>query len=102
MYLDAVIVVALVIFAVCWFRTFSKSVYAFAIIDIFLRLLHYVANNIGIKGFDTWVNSVFPKSIPSIISRYSTGILCDVLTWIYIIFMIFFLFYTVRVFIRKK
>lgn len=102
MYLDAFIVIALIIFAICWFRTFSKSVYAIAIIDMFLRLLHYVANNIGIKGFDTWSNSIFPNSIPSIISRYSSGIFFDILMWIYVIFMIFFLFYTVRVFIRKK
>lgn len=102
MYIDAIIVVALVIFALCWFRKFSKLVYAFAIIDIFLRLLYFVANNIGIKGFDVWVNSIFPSSIPSIISKYTNGILCTILIWVYVAFMVCFLFYTVRVFIKKK
>ncbi len=102
MYIDAIIVVALVIFALCWFRKFSKLVYAFAVIDIFLRLLHFIANNIGIKGFDVWVNSIFPGSIPSIISKYTNGILCTILIWIYIAIMVCFLFYTVRVFIKKK
>ncbi len=102
MYLDAVIVIALVIFAVCWFRSFSKSVYAFAIIDLFLRILNYIANHIGIKGFASWVNKVFPNSIPAIIGRYTNGILCDILVWIYVAFMACFLFYTVRVFIHKK
>lgn len=102
MYIDAIIVVALVIFAVCWFRRFSKSVYAFAIIDIFLRVLDYVANNIGIKEFARWVNKVFPNSIPDIIAKYTNGIVCDVLVWVYVALMACFLFYTVRAFIRKK
>ena len=102
MYIDAILVVALVIVAFCWFRRFSKIVYAFAIVDIFLRLLDYIANNIGIKGFDKWVNKVFPNSIPDIIDKYTNGILCDILVWIYIGLMVFFLFYTIRSFIRKK
>lgn len=102
MYLDVIIVIALIVVSICWFRRFSKFVYAFAIIDLFLRLLNYVANNIGIKGFDTWVNANFPNSIPSIISRYCNGILCTIIMWGYVIIMIFFLGYTIRAFIRKK
>lgn len=102
MYLDAVIVVALIIFAVCWFRRFSKLVYAFAIIDLFLRLIDYIANNIGIKGFQIWVNNIFPNSIPAIITRYTNGLLFTIIIWIYVGIMVFFLGYTIRAFIRKK
>ena len=102
MYLDAIIVVALIIVAFCWFRRFSKFVYAFAIIDIFLRLLDYIANNIGIKEFARWVNNVFPNSIPAIISKYTNGIVCTALIWVYVCLMVIFLFYIVRTFIRKK
>ena len=102
MYLDAVIVVALIIFAVCWFRRFSKLVYAFAIIDLFLRLINYIANNIGINGFKIWVNNIFPDSIPVIINKYTNGLLCTIIMWIYVGIMVFFLGYTIRAFIRKK
>ena len=102
MYLDMVIVIALVIFAICWFRSFSKSVYAFAIIDIFLRLIHYIALNLHIKEFTRWVNNIFPKSIPAIIDKYTDGVLFTILIWVYIVIMVFFLGYTIRVFIRKK
>lgn len=102
MYLDAIIVVALILVAFCWFRRFSKFVYAFAIIDIFLRLLNYIANNIGIKGFDKWVNNIFPNSIPAIINNYTNGIVSTVLIWIYIGLMVIFLFYVIRTFVRKK
>ena len=102
MYLDAVIVLALVIFAVCWFRKFSKLVYAFGIIDIFLRLIHFIALNLGIKNFTSWVEHIFPKSIPAIIDNYSNGVLYTILLWVYIVLMVFFLGYTIRTFIRKK
>ena len=102
MYLDAVVVVALVIFSLCWFKRFSKLVYALAAIDIFLRLLNFIANNIGIKGFRRFVNNVFPSSIPTIIGRYSSGVFYNILIWIYIILMVFFLFYTIRACLRKK
>lgn len=102
MYIDAIIVIALIIVAFGWFRRFSKSVYALAIIDIFLRLIHFVGDNLGIKEFNSFVNRVFPNSVPSIISHYTSGVFYTILLWVYILLMIFFLGYTIRVFIKKK
>lgn len=102
MYLDAIIVIALIIASFGWFRRFSKFIYSVAIIDMFLRLMNYIGNNIGIKGFDKWVNNVFPNSIPAIIDKYTNGILSTILQWVYIGIMVFFLFYTIRAFLRKK
>lgn len=102
MYIDAIIIVALIIVAFCWFRRFSKMVYAVAIIDIFLRLIHYISANIGIKGFYGWVRSVFPSSIPGLLDNYMNGIVLTIFIWIYVVLMVVFLFYIVRTFIRKK
>ena len=103
MYLDVVIVLALVIFAICWFRRFSKFVYAWAIIDMFLRLIHFVAEDLfKMKDFSRWVNNIFPRSIPALMDKYSSGILFTIFLWIYGVIMAFFLGYTIRAFIRKK
>ena len=102
MYIDAIVVVALIIVAFCWFRRFSKMVYAIAIIDVFLRLINYISANIGIPGFNGWVRSIFPASIPGLLDNYMDGILLTVFVWIYVFFMVVFLFYTVRTFIRKR
>lgn len=102
MYIDAIIVVALIIVAFCWFRRLSKTVYAVAIIDIFLRLLSYISANIDIKGFHKWVSSVFPKSLPDILNNYMSGIVLTIFEWIYIGLMVIFLFYLIRAFVRKK
>lgn len=102
MYLDLVIVLVLIIIAFCWFRTFSKTVYAVAIIDIFLRLLYYISANVGIAGFYSWVRRIFPESIPGLLDNYMNGILLTIFVWIYVGLMVVFLFYVTRTFIRKK
>ena len=102
MYIDGIIVVALIIVSFCWFRRFSKSVYALAIIDIFLRLINYISANIGIPGFNGWVKSIFPTSIPGLLDNYMDGMLLTVFVWIYVILMVVFLFYVVRTFLRKR
>ncbi len=102
MYIDLIIIIVLILIAFCWFRSFSKTVYAVAMIDIFLRLITYISAHIGIKGFYTWVRSIFPASIPALLDKYMDGILLDVFVWIYVALMVVFLFYTTRIFIRKK
>ena len=102
MYLDVIIVLAIVIFVFCWFRKFSKFVEAWAIVDIFLRIIHFVANNIGIPDFAKWANKTLPSSIPNIISNYSSGVLELILTWIYVILMSIFLYYCIYKLIKKK
>lgn len=102
MYLDVIIVLAIVIFVFCWFRKFSKFVEAWAIVDIFLRILHFVANNIGIPEFANWENKTLPSSIPGIISNYCSGGIEFILIWIYVILMAIFLYYTIYRLIKKK
>lgn len=102
MYIDAIIVVALIIVAFCWFRRFSKMVYAVAIIDIFLRLLNYISANIPIKDFHKWVSAIFPESIPGLLDNYMNGIVLTVFIWIYVALMVVFLFYIIRAFVRKR
>lgn len=102
MYIDAIIVIALIIVAFCWFRKFSKMVYAIAIIDIFFRLLSYISANIGIPGFNGSVKRIFPESIPGLLDNYMSGIVLTIFVWIYVFFMVVFLFYVTRTFIRKR
>lgn len=102
MYIDIILVAVLIIVAFAWFRRFYKAVYAVAITDIFFRLIHYISKNIEIKGFHSWVKAIFPKSIPDMLKNYMSGTLLTVFVWIYVGFMVIFLFYTIRAFLRKK
>ena len=103
MYWDLIIIVAIILVAVICLRRFSSFVYIVGIIDIFLRLVTFIANNLGVPEITQLVNRIcFPSSIPSLIGKYTDGILTTVLVWIFVIIMIVFEFYVIRTFIRKK
>lgn len=100
--MDLLIIVLIVLIIVCWFRKFSSFIYALAIIDIFLRILSFIAGNIGIKQISDFIHSYFPSSIPSVINSYSSGILNTILLWGFVICYGIFEFYIIRTFFHKK
>lgn len=101
MYVDLGVVLVLLIIVVVFFRKFSSFVYAFAIIDIFLRILTFIKYN-TVSELRSLIGRYFPESIEAIISKYSSGIFYKILIWIYVIIFIVFLFYITSYFIKKK
>lgn len=100
--MDAFILLVIVVFLMCWYRKFSKVVYGIAMIDIFLRIIDFFTHNLYIKELSDFANRYLPKSIPYVISSYLNGVLELILIWAYVIIMAVFLFYTARIFIKKR
>ena len=100
----AVVIMMAIIGAIVFFfkRTFSGFVYSVAMVDIFLRILAFIKAKLFAGNILVFLNKWFPVSIPAIIDKYTDGALCEVLIWVYIGIMVVFLFYTVRIFIKKK
>ena len=101
--MDVVVIVFVILaIAVMIFKRFSSLVYYIGIVDIFLRVLDFIANNIPVPVLSNFINNYFPNSIYHIIEMYSSGIFTTVLLWaLYIIYMIL-LFYLIRTFWKKK
>ena len=100
--MDGIIVIILIVIACVYFRRLDKGVYSVAIVDLFLRIFNYLIKNIKIDGVTNHLNKYMPESIPSIINKYTDGVVTDLLIWVYVIVMAIFLYYTIRVFIKKK
>ena len=101
MYIDLAIVLILLIVVVVFFRRFSSFVYAFAIIDIFLRIMTFIKYN-TVPKLESLIGIYLPESIAAIIGRYSSGLLYTILMWIYVIIFIIFLSYITNYFIKKR
>ena len=97
-----VIVLVVTAIAVMIFKKFSSIVYYIGIVDIFLRILDFIANNIPVSVVSNFINNYFPNSINHIIEMYSSGIFTTVLLWLLCIVYIILLFYLVRIFWKKK
>ena len=96
------IVIVLAGVLVMIFKKFSSFVYYIAMVDIFLRILAFIAANVPVAFLTNFLNAYFPKSIPNIIDIYSSGIFQTVFMWLLLIVYCIFDFYIVRTFFKKK
>ena len=80
---------------------FINSCYAFAIIDIFLRIMTFIKNN-TVPELKSLIGKYLPESIAAIIGRYSSGLVYTLLMWLYVIIFAIFLGYVTNYFIHKR
>lgn len=102
MYIDVIILVLILLFVIICFKRFSNFVYAVAIIDIALRILSFIRLNIGVPEISNFIAKYFSSNIPTIINKYTNGILSTIIIWIYVVIFIIFEFYIIRSFIKRK
>lgn len=100
--MDGIILLILVIIVCFYFRNFYKIINAVAIIDIFLRIFHFVIFNVEIRGISEHIEKYLPDSVPTIIKSNTGGLLSNILVWLYVINMTVFLIYIIRLFFTKK
>lgn len=99
-----IIVIILVILAVVVmiFKKVSSFVYYICLVDIFLRILDFLANNIPINFISNFINTYFPNSFAHIIEMYTSGIFTTVLIWVLVLLYGVLDFYLIRTFWKKN
>ena len=97
-----VIIIVILALAVMIFKKFSNVVYYIGIVDIFLRVLSFIAANIPIKEISNFIYTYFPSSVPSIIDMYSSGIFNTILMWLLCVLYILLDVYLIKIFWKKK
>lgn len=100
--MDLIILLLLIVIVVFVFRDFTAFVYSLGIIEIFLRIIHFVANHLGIAELSRWINTNFPSSIFSILAKYSTGLFYDILCWFLVICFAILEFHLIRYFMKRR
>lgn len=99
--MDLIILLVLIAIIVFFFKDFTAFVYALGIIEIFLRIVNFFANHIGVTELSTWMNSYFPNSIFSILAKYSNCLLYEILCWLVVICFCVLLFHLVKYLIKR-
>ena len=104
MYIDLIILAVVILIVVMFFKRFSSFVFLMAIIEIFLKILAFIKRNIGLKDVAQLINKYFPESILNIIDKYTGnwGIFNDIFRWCFVIIMMIFLSYIIKIFLNKK
>ncbi len=98
--MDIVIIFIILLIVALVFKRVSNVIIFFGLIDIFLRILDYIGKHTS-SDINNFINKIFPDSIPAIINNYSTGVLEDILMWVYVGLMILFLYYVFRMLLHR-
>lgn len=102
MYIDLIVFAVLLALVFIFFKKFDCYVYFIAIFDMILRILTFIKYNIGLPDVAALIGKYIPENIPAIVGKYLNGTFYTIVVWIYVIFMIIFLSYTIKIFWKKK
>lgn len=100
--MDLIILLILIAIIIFFFKDFTAFVYFLGIVEIFLRIVNFIANHIGVSEISVWMNTNFPNSIFSILAKYANGLLYEVLCWLLVMCFCVLLFHLVKYFIKRK
>ena len=101
--MDVIILIAVIVLFVFLFkRTFSSFVYAVAVTDIFFRIVTYLKIRLTSGSLYAFLDRYIPSNIPAVIEKYTNDEFSIVLIWGYVILMIGFEFYEIRIFMKKR
>ena len=104
MYIDLVVLIILFIVVIMFFKRFSSFVFFIAILEITLRLLTFLKNNLGLNDVKNLISKYLPENMFALINKYTEDgtLFNSLLKWGFVIIMICFLVYIIRIFINKK
>ena len=88
--MDLAVLLILIIIVVLVLKDVKWVTYLIGIVEIFLRLIHYIGDNLKIASLNNFINEYFPTSIFAIIGKYSSGVVYDILSWVLVLFLIWF------------
>ncbi len=102
MYVDLIIIIALLVFVIIYSKKFQNYIFGIATIDIFFRVLGFLKDNIPISGIKGQLSKYVPESIPNIINKYTDGTINTLLIWAYVIIIAIFLYFIAKIFVKRK
>ncbi len=102
MYIDLIVLIAFIVFVLIYSKRFQTYIFGFGMIDIIFRILNIIKGYIPSKNIVSLINSYIPSSVPGVIRNYTSGIFQTVLIFAYVVIMAIFLYYVIRIFIKRK
>ena len=100
--MDLIVILVLIAIVVIIRRDFKSFVYSLGVIEIFFRVIHFIARNLNIVELSNFIDKYVPSSIISIFRTYSSGLILDILSWIFVIFMGVLDYYLLKYLIKRK
>ncbi len=101
-YVDLVVLLVLIVIVIIYSKRFQTYIFGFGMIDILFRILNIINGFIPVKEIRTFIDTYVPSSVPGVINAYTNGIFNTILIWVYVVIMAIFLYYVIRIFVKRK
>ncbi len=98
--MDLMIFLIFVVVIVIVFKDTKSLIYFVGIADIFMRLVHFIKDQVNVEEFSALINRYIPTSIMGIVGNYAEGIFYTILAWFYIVVISWFLGYLIKYLIK--
>lgn len=104
MYIDLIVFIILIVAVIFFFRRFSSFVYLVCAVDILFRLLHFLADHMGVAEVSSLINKYVPGSVAGMIGNYigASGLIYTIILWIMFGLYCILLFYIIRILVKRK
>ena len=98
--MDLILFMAIVGCVVFFIKGLNNIIFSVGVIDIFLRIVAWFKPKLGSGEIYMFLDRWFPNSVLAIFDKYTSGVVFDVLTWVYVIIYIIFEFYLIKAMFR--
>ena len=102
MYIDLIVLIALIVFVIIYSKRFQTYIYGLGAIDIVFRVLNIIKGYIPSKEIVNFINTYIPSSVPGVITKYTNDMVETVLIFVYVAIMVVFLYFVIKIFIKRK
>lgn len=100
--MDLFIIAVLLVIVLIIFKRFNSFVYAVAIVDIFLRIVRFIAINSPFDEINAFLLKYFKSDLIEVFNIVEPDILKKLLMWGLVIIYILFEYYIIRILIKKR
>ena len=100
--MDLLIIVLLIIAVVVLCRDAKFVFYLLGALEIFFELAHYIGDHFTLVNINTFINKYIPSSLFSVVGKYTTGVVYEIISWLLVIVFIIFLVYLIKYLIKIK
>ena len=99
--MDLIIILLLLAVIVFFFRDFKHTAYFLGIVELFLRLLHFLADHLQVAELSKFINKYIPNSLFTMLGKYANGLLYEILMWVLFAYFCALLVYLIRYFFKR-
>ncbi len=100
--MELIIILILIGIVIFVYKDYHFIVYLLGTLEIFFRLIHYIGDNIKFININSFINKYIPTSLFDVVSKYTSGIVETIASWLLVFAFILLLIYLIKYLFKIK